>query len=185
MQKTYRIRPARETDAPILCAAERRIAETPGRLASHPDELRETAYADKIRALDGLGCYLIAEKDGAIVGHAVLEPVASRKALAHVFTLGSMVVHPGSEGQGVGTALMQALMQWVQQQPHVERIELRVREQNTAARRLYENFGFVLEGRFDKRIKLADGSYLVDLMMAWLAPGTASTSTHLTPQSPA
>ncbi|AIY40465.1 Acetyltransferase [Collimonas arenae] len=178
MQKEYHIRPALETDGPILCAAEQRIAAIPGRLVSHPDELRVAAFAERIRLLDEIGCYLVAEKDGVIVGHAVLEPVGSRKALAHVFTLASMVVHPGSQGQGVGTALMQELMRWAQQRPHVERIELRVREQNTVARQLYEKFGFVLEGRFDKRVKLADGSYLVDLMMAWLASGTASASTQ-------
>ncbi|AMP03675.1 GNAT family N-acetyltransferase [Collimonas pratensis] len=183
MHKKYHIRPALEADAAILCAAERRIAETPGRLVSHPDELKETAYAEKIRALADIGCYLVAEKDGVIVGHAVLEPVASRLSLAHVYTLGSMVVHSGADGQGAGSALMRALLQWAQQQPHIERIELRVREQNTAARRLYEKFGFVLEGRFDKRIKLADGSYLTDLMMAWFAPLPPASST--TPQRPA
>lgn len=170
MHKKYHIRPALEADAAILCAAERRIAETPGRLVSHPDELKEAVYAEKIRALKDLGCYLVAEKDQVIVGHAVLEPVAPRKALAHVFTLSSMVVHDGSDGQGVGKQLMQALLHWAGQRPQVERIELRVREQNTVARRLYEKFGFVLEGRFDKRIKLTDGSYQVDLMMAWFAP---------------
>lgn len=170
MHKKYHIRPALEADAAILCAAERRIAETPGRLVSHPDELKEAVYAEKIRELKDLGCYLVAEKDQVIVGHAVLEPVAPRKALAHVFTLSSMVVHDGSDGQGVGKQLMQALLQWAGQRPQVERIELRVREQNTVARRLYEKFGFVLEGRFDKRIKLTDGSYQVDLMMAWFAP---------------
>ncbi|PFH11118.1 putative acetyltransferase [Collimonas sp. PA-H2] len=183
MHRKYHIRPAHETDAAILCAAERRIAETPGRLVSHPDELKASVYAEKIRALAAVGCYLVAEKDGVIVGHAVLEPVAPRVSLAHVFTLGSMVVHSGSDGQGVGSALMQALLQWAQQRPHIERIELRVREQNTAARRLYEKFGFVLEGRFEKRIKLADGSYLTDLMMAWFAPAPPVNST--TPRRPA
>jgi RimJ/RimL family protein N-acetyltransferase len=183
MLKKYHIRPALEADAATLCAAERRIAETPGRLVSHPDELKEAAYVEKIRALADVGCYLVAERDGVIVGHAVLEPVASRVALAHVFTLGSMVVHSGADGQGVGSSLMQALLQWAQQRPHIERIELRVREQNTIARRLYEKFGFVLEGRFDKRIKLADGSYLTDLMMAWFAPLPPVSGT--TPQRPA
>ena len=175
MNNKYHIRPALETDAAILCAAERRIAETPGRLASHPDELKEAVYAEKIRALTDLGCYLVAEKDKVIVGHAVLEPVAPRKSLAHVFTLSSMVVYDGSVGQGVGNQLMHALLHWALQRSQVERIELRVREQNTAARRLYEKFGFVLEGRFDKRIKLADGSYQVDLMMAWFAPAPGTT----------
>jgi putative acetyltransferase len=48
----------------------------------------------------------------------------------------------------------------------MEKLELRVREGNTEALRLYQQFGFVEEGRFEKRIKLADGSCLADISMA-------------------
>ncbi|MDR3381615.1 GNAT family N-acetyltransferase [Cupriavidus basilensis] len=50
--------------------------------------------------------------------------------------------------------------------PAVEKIELRVRATNKRARVLYARFGFVQEGRFEKRIRLPDGSYLADISMA-------------------
>lgn len=65
---------------------------------------------------------------------------------------------------------MRALLSWAEQQPQLEKIELLVRERNSVARKLYQQFGFVEEGRFERRIKLADGSYLADIAMARFFP---------------
>jgi L-phenylalanine/L-methionine N-acetyltransferase len=108
--------------------------------------------------------YAVAEIDGAPVGHALLEPGALR-AMAHVFSL-TIVVHPGNVGRGIGTALMEFLLAWADDHHQVEKIELRVRETNLAAQRLYTRFGFVEEGRFSKRIRLPDGTCIADLSMA-------------------
>ena len=152
MNNLCQIRRAVETDAAILCAAERTAAHMPGLLISQPDELREMAFVEKIRGLVDVGCYLVAEKDGALVGHAVLEPLAPLKSLAHVFTLSSIVVHTNTTGQGIGTELMRALLAWACTKPTLEKIELRVRDGNERALRLYRRFGFIEEGRFEKRI---------------------------------
>lgn len=50
--------------------------------------------------------------------------------------------------------------------PGVEKIELRVRERNTVALQLYARFDFVEEGRFERRIKLGDGTCIADISMA-------------------
>ncbi|MBS0556483.1 MAG: GNAT family N-acetyltransferase [Proteobacteria bacterium] len=159
------IRAARVADAPILCAAERETARVPGRLVSLPDELCEDAFARRIEELASAGSYLVAERDGAIVGHALLERAGPQAALAHVRSL-TIVVHPGHTGQGIGTALMRALLDWARANRHVERIELRVRETNAAAIHLYGKCGFTEETRFRHRLKLADGRYLDDIGMA-------------------
>ena len=91
------IRCARESDAAILCAAERETARIPGRLLSQPQELQEAAFGQKIRDLAEAGSYLVAEHAGAIVGHALLEPAGTLAALAHVRTM-TIVVHPGQTG---------------------------------------------------------------------------------------
>ena len=153
-----------EGDAALLFQAEHQTSMIPGRLISCPDELDPSAFAAKIVWLRECGCYVVAEAEGQPVGHASLEPQALR-AMAHVFSL-TIVVHPGHTGKGIGRALMAALVHWSEDQPHVEKLELRVREGNTAALRLYEQFGFVEEGRFERRIKLADGRYLADISMA-------------------
>ena len=147
-----------------LCHAERTTSETPGLLVSHPEELSEQSFREKILWLSEAGIYAVAEIDGTPVGHALLEP-GTLRAMAHVFSL-TIVVHPGNIGRGIGTALMEFLLAWADGHREVEKIELRVREGNLAARRLYARFGFVEEGRFSQRLKLPDGAYLADISMA-------------------
>lgn len=159
-------RKARVSDASLLCAAERETARVPGYLVSLPHELGEEAFARKIAELAAAGSYLVAERDGAVVGHALLDFAGPQAALAHVRTL-TIVAHPRHTGQGVGTALMHALLDWARADPQVERVELRVRESNVAAIRLYRKFGFMEESRFRRRLKLADGKYLDDIGMTW------------------
>lgn len=49
--------------------------------------------------------------------------------------------------------------------PAVTRFELMVREGNGHAIRLYEQLGFRIEGRFEKRLKLEDGALEDDVGM--------------------
>jgi RimJ/RimL family protein N-acetyltransferase len=162
------IRNALPADATTLCEAERETARTPGLLVSRPAELNPTAFERKIIALSRDGLYLVAERNGQLAGHALLEPLGL-EALRHILVL-TIVVHPGYQGQGVGSALMTRLLDWARARPALARVELRVRETNQRARRLYERFGFVEEGRLQKRIRLPDGTFIADITMAWFAP---------------
>ncbi|HET7922997.1 MAG TPA: GNAT family N-acetyltransferase, partial [Gammaproteobacteria bacterium] len=159
------LRTAVAGDAAVLAAAEAETARTPGLLVSQPGELSAEAFADKITLLATRGQYLVAERDGRPVGHALLEPMPLA-ALQHVFQL-TIVVHPGQTGHGIGKTLMQALLKWAEQDARVGKIELRVRSSNRAAIGLYQHFGFVEEGRFHAQLRLPDGESLDDLAMAW------------------
>jgi ribosomal protein S18 acetylase RimI-like enzyme len=165
------IRPARESDASVLCAAEREIARTPGRLVSLPDELIETNFATKIREKTGTDTYLVAERDGGVVGHAFLETPSPQRRLAHVRYL-NLVVHAPYAGQGVGTSLLRALLAATKKNG-IERIELRVRATNQSAINLYTKCGFAHEFTSRRRIKLEDGTYLDDISMVWFSDGAA------------
>jgi len=158
------IRPATPDDAQAMCHAEQEISRTPGLLISAPDEFSEQDFRAKIAWLAGAGIYVIAEIDDQVVGHACLEPM-TLQAMSHVFSL-TVVAHPGYSGRGVGSALMAHMVTWAENNPLAEKIELRVREGNSVAKRLYARFGFVEEGRFKRRIKLKDGAYLTDISMA-------------------
>jgi RimJ/RimL family protein N-acetyltransferase len=160
------IRRARLADAPLLCAAERETARIPGRLMSQPAELQEEAFARKIGELESAGSYLVAESEGRVVGHALLDVAGPFAALAHVRTL-TIVVHPGHTGRGIGRALLEALLAWARTHAEVERVELRVRETNSAAIRLYEQCGFAEESRFRRRVRLPDGRMIDDIGMTW------------------
>lgn len=160
------VRVARVEDAPVLCVAEREISRTPGLLVSQPDELLPENFVSTIAALaNGAGRYIVAEDEGKLVGHGFLKPMDLR-AVSHVFRL-TIAVHPGHSRRGVGTAIMAALADWARRTPGVEKVELIVRSTNEPALRLYRKFGFSEEGRFRDRIRLANGSYIDDISMAW------------------
>ena len=164
MDGMIRTRHAVPGDAQALCAAERETSMTPGLLISRPDEFSASSFESRIVWLATAGVYLVAERSGVIAGHALLEPMPL-SSLSHVFSL-TIVVHPGQTGHGVGTHLMRAVLHWAEHHPAVEKIELRVRETNAVARHLYRRFGFIEEGRFEKHLKLPDGTYLADISMA-------------------
>lgn len=157
-------RPATPDDAAAMCQAERETSRTPGLLISTADELSEQDFRKKITWLTEAGIYAVAEIGNEAVGHASLEPMPLQ-AMWHVFSL-TVVVHPDHTGRGIGSALMSHVLTWAEDNPLVEKVELRVRESNAVARRLYARFGFVEEGRFERRIKLGDGIYVADISMA-------------------
>ena len=155
----------------MLAAAERAIARVPGRLASRPDEITDGAVLAMIVALDDRrrGNYLVAEEDGAVVGHAFLEalPLA---VTSHVVRL-TIAVHEGHQRQGIGRALMNELLRWARSNPRVEKVELQVRSSNAGALALYRSLGFVEEGRKTKRLKIGPNEYIDDVYMAlWVGP---------------
>jgi RimJ/RimL family protein N-acetyltransferase len=164
------IRDACIEDAAILLAAEKETARTPGLLVSRPHELTRAAFEQKIDDLNASGRYIVAENDGKVVGHALLNPMPL-EAIFHVFRL-TIVVHPDYLDKGIGTALMRDLLAWAEQTPQVGKIELLVRVTNERAIRLYSKLGFVEEGRFRNRVRMPDGSFVDDLAMAWFPDGS-------------
>jgi RimJ/RimL family protein N-acetyltransferase len=66
--------------------------------------------------------------------------------------------------KGVGRAMLQALLDWAQDNPQVEKVWLEVFATNSRGIHLYETLGFVEEGRLSKEIKIAPGHY-IDLVL--------------------
>ena len=87
---------------------------------------------------------LVAEFDGRVVGLLGLhmDRVPRRRHCASI----GMAVHDAFQGQGVGNALMAAMVDLADNWLNVRRIELTVYTDNPAAVHLYEKFGFVIEG---------------------------------------
>ncbi len=87
---------------------------------------------------------LVAEIDGRVVGSAGLhvQPADRRR---HVGSIG-MGVHDDVQGRGVGTALMDAILDLAFNWLGLRRIELTVYADNAPAVHLYQKFGFAIEG---------------------------------------
>ncbi|HEU6455551.1 MAG TPA: GNAT family N-acetyltransferase [Roseateles sp.] len=111
---------------------------------------------------------LVAEREGRVVGSAGLHPVGTQLRRRHAMMLG-ISVSPPSQGQGVGGALMAALLDYADNWAQVLRIELTVFHDNQSAIRLYERHGFVPEGRA-RAYALRHGVYEDVLQMARLHP---------------
>ncbi len=152
-------------DAEAIAAVEAETARTPGLLVGWPGEIPLSAYRDLIVKLATRGRYRVAVDVETLVGFALLDPMPMH-GNAHVFKL-DIVVRASWLGQGVGSALLHDLLDWAQGDPRVGKVELNVRAGNQRALRLYQQFGFVEEARFRRRVQRLDGRYEDDLGMAW------------------
>ena len=159
------IRLATPQDAPILASTERLITKTPGFLVSRPHELKDESFKSMIERLSEIenGIYIVAEENGNIAGHAMLNPFPL-ESLAHVVHL-TIVVHPDYQEKGIGKKLLSHLVEWAKDSNNVEKIELHVRSSNERAQNLYKKFGFTQEGIWSRRLKISDNEYLDDICM--------------------
>jgi L-phenylalanine/L-methionine N-acetyltransferase len=111
---------------------------------------------------------LVAEIGGVVVACAGLHPASLRIRRRHVMGLG-IAVGTAWQGQGVGSALMQALCDYADGWGQVLRIELTVFTDNPRAIALYQRFGFRIEGTH-RGYALRDGAYCDVHSMARLHP---------------
>lgn len=110
---------------------------------------------------------LVAEIDGRVVGSLglTLETSIRRR---HCAGLG-MAVHDDVQGQGVGSALLAAAIDLAENWLGLRRLELHVYTDNAAGIRLYQKFGFVIEGTA-REFALRDGTYIDAYAMARVQP---------------
>ncbi|MFS8639430.1 MAG: GNAT family N-acetyltransferase [Symbiobacteriaceae bacterium] len=110
---------------------------------------------------------LVAEVDGRVVGSLGLHRSRNPRTL-HVATLG-MSVHDAYQGRGIGKALMAAAIDAADRWLNILRIELEVYPDNERAIKLYESFGFAVEGR-KRMAAFRDGQYVDLLVMGRIRP---------------
>ena len=111
---------------------------------------------------------LVACADGEVVGNLGLHTFPETPRRRHVGQIG-MAVRDDRQGQGVGSALVQAAVDLADRWLNLERIELDVYTDNAPAVRLYQNFGFAIEGTL-VRFAFRDGRYVDAYAMARLRP---------------
>lgn len=105
---------------------------------------------------------LVALVDGALVGWCDILP-HKKPGFTHCGSLG-IAVHPEYRRRGIGRRLISEALNRARVKG-IERVELEVYASNTAARALYEQFGFVVEG-IKRRARKLDGQYDDIVLMA-------------------
>lgn len=108
----------------------------------------------------------VAKKDGRIVGNASFNGM-TRERLKHRGEFG-ISVSKSEWGHGVGSKLLEAVIDFARNTAHAEIISLEVRQDNVRAIRLYEKYGFEKIGSFPGFFKI-NGEYIdFDLMNLYL-----------------
>jgi ribosomal protein S18 acetylase RimI-like enzyme len=156
-------RPLNLADAPALLVLMRRAEGGLGRL---PDEMDLPWMEEALAGALGGGLAIGAWDGSQLVGMIKASRMPSVQ-FQHVLWDLTVAVDPGSQRRGIGQRLFAELLaNAATLTPRVERVELVVREGLMHAIRLYERLGFRREGRFERRFRLANGSYEADVPMA-------------------
>jgi RimJ/RimL family protein N-acetyltransferase len=161
------IRSARPDDAAALLAYFLSVSMNTPFLVTEADERSLTEEQERQWIQDHLGgpgkLAVVAEASGTVVGFLDFEN-GSRRRIAHRGSFG-MLVKEGWRGKGIGTALIDALIDWAQENPLIEKIGLAVFAENERAIRLYRKLGFQEEGHRVREVKLGPGRYSDDILM--------------------
>jgi RimJ/RimL family protein N-acetyltransferase len=163
----YTIRPACPDDAANLLVHLKTAAQQSEHLLTEPDEFTMTEAEERKWIqdhLDGPGnICLLAEAAGVIIASLGCENGERRRA-AHRGTLGMAVLGEWRR-QGVGSAMLQCLLEWAESNPLIEKVGLGVFATNRAAIALYKKCDFVEEGRLPREVKL--GAEYVDVILMY------------------
>jgi putative acetyltransferase len=109
---------------------------------------------------------LVACVDDEVVGQVGLHTSPHRPRRRHVGEIG-MAVRDDWQGKGVGTALMQAAIDLADRWLNLSRLELEVYTDNRPAIKLYQRFGFIVEGTA-VNFAFRDGQFVDVYLMARL-----------------
>jgi RimJ/RimL family protein N-acetyltransferase len=163
----FTIRTGQLEDAAAMLAYIRPVAEETEFFTLEPDEFPPTEEEERPWVQDHLDSpgkiLLLAEASGYIIGSVNFENGLYRR-IAHRGYLGIAVIKQW-RGQGVGTALLQMLLQWASTNPLIDKVSLDVFATNHGAIRLYKKLGFIGEGLRLKDIKLGPGRYVDSVVM--------------------
>ena len=167
--RAARLRVARVADAAALVELDTALLKAGDGTVGGPEDAR--SVEEEARRIDDLYRGFSAGEASTCIVAELLEPEPAIVALAsmkqfgpsflrHVAYLG-IGVHPSFQAQGIGRALMQALLDHARL-CGIERLELYVRSDNSRAHSLYRSLGFAYEGTRRKFVKIAAGNYVDD-----------------------
>jgi ribosomal protein S18 acetylase RimI-like enzyme len=154
------VRPARPGDDRALVTIDRATWTPATSPAPPPPEPDWRFFDERVDIRD----VLVAELDGEVVGYVRLGRPTPVPANDHVLTINGIAVGPEFQRRGVGRALLDAAIVEARTR-RARKLTLRVLGPNTAARRLYESAGFVVEGVLHEEFRL-EGRFVDDVLMA-------------------
>ncbi len=154
-------------DAEELLGFMKKVSGETDFLLREQDEINMTVKEEK-EFLENMktaenNLFIVAKVDNKIAGNLGFTGSQLRR-YSHQGEFGMSVLEE-YWGMGIGSLLIETLMNWAKKNGIV-RISLRVAENNTRARGLYEKYDFQKEGILRKKKVLSDGSYCNEIVMA-------------------
>ena len=122
---------------------------------------KEVAFLKSIVESDN-GIMYVAKVNGEIAGQLHYTG-GGRNRTRHTGEFG-ITVQKKYWGQGIGRALMEAMIEWATTSKYCEKIDLRVRDDNHKAIALYRKLGFKVEGLRKRDMKI-NGEFVDCLFM--------------------
>jgi RimJ/RimL family protein N-acetyltransferase len=168
------VRPAAADDVPAMVDLHARVAAEGVWIGTEPpvDTDRLTRlFTQSIQSDDRLR--LVAVDSGRVVGNLSLDPTSPG-----ILYLG-MTVDADYRGQGTGTAMVGAALEWARAQRGVHKVELEVWPHNAAGIALYRKVGFDVEGRRRRHYRRRNGELWDAILMAIVLDDTSPGSPHL------
>lgn len=173
------LRSARVEDAAGLLENLHAITRESDQLLMFPGEVRYTVEQEAAWVREHLehprSMILVAEVDGRIVGCLDFRPGERRKQ--HHYGSFGIALRQAYRGRGVGSAMIQMMLDWAAAHPQIEKVGLSVFSTNQRAIALYERLGFVEVGRSPHHFRLGPDNYADNIIMCRFvkpAPGAAA-----------
>ena len=154
------IRRAVETDDAALLALDLSAWTAESGFPSMTTGDRKKFFSER----SGPDAYLIAEYEGELVGYVRLQDKYPFVEGAGVLAVNGLAVSPSARRLGIGSALLDAVAAEGKRRG-ARKITLCVFATNTAAQRLYERHGYIVESRRSAEF-LIGGHYIDDLGLA-------------------
>lgn len=171
MTEPFPIRRAVPADRDAILMLYREVAAVEGGIAREPEEITPE-YVDAFlkKSLDR-GLVLVAESHPNTVAAEIHAYPSGLRVFHHVLSDLTIVVHPNTQGRGLGKKIFSAFLEEVKtHRRDIKRVELIARESNARGIRLYESLEFAVEGRLEGRIRDRNGRFEADIPMAWTNP---------------
>lgn len=159
----FKIRPVKASDAHQINDIRRQKGVMPNTLGIPSERYeRSEQFLSQVSDLNHTFVAVSDDDDNKVLGIAGLH-IFPNPRLKHSATLG-ILVHEDYQCKGVGKALMAAIIDLSDNWLMLKRIELGVLEGNDRALKLYESFGFEIEG-VKKAAAIRSGQYVNETIM--------------------
>ncbi len=175
--------------AGVMALREDLVVSSPHQVSSARDSWTRKMALEKIaKATRARGHVWLVASLGRSPGSDIVGSIhfrsEDRTRIEHHGTFG--IGNLGSwRGRGVGTALIEALLDWAAAHRTIEKVSLGCFATNTRAQRLYRRLGFKIETRQRRFFKLGPGTYVDDIgMCIYVKPGVAPEGFNTWNRSP-